>query len=162
MAADSPIAAGSDRAVSTKPLTDLFPTGPTVPADPAVRRHTAERHRVQAQCAAILAAFRADPYREQTTSQLFAIACKYTSRISDLRAAGHQIIRRYRNRITGENVYHYAGQGEPRRTRPIAFDVAFVLTQMRDLDRYLDNWGIGSDHPWRRGIAAVIAAGEQA
>jgi len=89
--------------------TDLFETpADLLPADPSVRQG-AEGARLSAQCLAMLQAFRADPCREQTNAQLAAIARKYTSRISDLRAAGHLIRLHFRDRNTGMTVYRYDG-----------------------------------------------------
>jgi len=118
MAADSAPTAGSDRSVPSTSA-DLIDPNEPVPADPAVR-HGPERTRLNRQCAAILAAFRTDPYHEQTNVQLAVIAYKYTSRISDLRRAGHRINIHYRNRSTGLNVYHYDGWGE---TATVPIDV---------------------------------------
>lgn len=151
MAADSAPTAGSDRSVPSTSA-DLIDPNEPVPADPAVR-HGPERTRLNRQCAAILAAFRADPYREQTTAQLAAIACKYTSRISDLRRAGHRIRIHYRDRNTGVNVYRYDGQGEAAPKPPVSLRRVLSATRvlqgtLADLHRWMVNSGFNQNHPW--------------
>lgn len=87
MAADSITASGSDRTVSTTPI----------PAtDPLIRHGApAEARRLSRQCQCILDAFRAAGTSigrpVLSNRHLAEIALKYTSRISDLRAAGYRI-----------------------------------------------------------------------
>ena len=61
----------------------------TPPIDPHVEAE--EVPRLSGQNAAILALFRAAPRRRVTNLKLAQIALKYTSRVSDLRAAGYHI-----------------------------------------------------------------------
>jgi hypothetical protein len=70
---------------------DLFerfvePLAAPEPCDPHVAE--ADKPRLSGQCAAILALLRAGP---RTNAELAAVSLKYTSRLSDLRAAGYEI-----------------------------------------------------------------------
>lgn len=70
-------------------------------ADPKVR-DTIETPRLSHQCEMILTMLRAGPVSNRALS---GIALKYTSRISDLRAAGYDIKARV-DRVTGLTMYH--------------------------------------------------------
>jgi hypothetical protein len=67
--------------------------------------HPTEAPRLTRQCAEILAAFRADTNHRQTNQELVRLALKYTSRLSDLRAAGYQIDVVKRDRYSGQTIY---------------------------------------------------------
>lgn len=66
-----------------------------------------ERRRLSAQCAAILARLEQGP---ATNGELAAVALKYTSRLSDLRAAGYRIEAGPRDHRTGVVVYRLVGE----------------------------------------------------
>lgn len=70
-------------------------------ADPQVR-DTVETPRLSRQCEMILALLKARPVSNR---ELSGVALKYTSRISDLRAAGYNIQARV-DRVTGLTMYH--------------------------------------------------------
>jgi hypothetical protein len=70
------------------------------PRDPSVSE--SEKPRLANQNAAVLARLKAGP---ATNRELAMLALKYTSRISDLRAAGHVIRPIKKNRVTGETTY---------------------------------------------------------
>ena len=70
------------------------------PCDPNVKPEEAPR--LSKQCAAILARLQEGP---ATNRELAAISLKYTSRISDLRAAGYEVSITARDHETGLNTY---------------------------------------------------------
>jgi hypothetical protein len=74
--------------------------------DPQVRTDPEEAPRLSAQCAAILDRLKRGP---ATNQELARIALKYTGRISDLRANGHQIEIVSRCRSTGLTIYALKG-----------------------------------------------------
>lgn len=81
---------------------DLFTQKPVYRmADPQVR-DTVETPRLSRQCEEILTLLKAGPVSNRALS---GIALKYTSRISDLRAAGYNIQARV-DRVTGLTMYH--------------------------------------------------------
>lgn len=113
MAADSITASGSDRTVSST----------IVAADPQIRNGPpAEAKRLCAQSILILRMFAADTFYRVSNHAMATVALKYTSRISDLRGAGHQIIVWERcaawidghYRPTGKIIYQYNGWECPR------------------------------------------------
>ncbi len=61
-----------------------------------------ERTRLNAQCQTMLARLRQG---RVSNRELAGIACKYTSRISDLRAAGYDVVLVEKNRATGLTWY---------------------------------------------------------
>lgn len=70
---------------------DLFerfrePLAAPEPCDPHVAE--ADKPRLSGQCAAILAMLEAGP---RTNAELAAVSLKYTSRVSDIRAAGYDV-----------------------------------------------------------------------
>lgn len=80
----------------------------TAPAQPPIHVnasvHLAEAPRLSKQCAAILERFRANG-GVATNRELSEIALKYTSRLSDLRAAGYKVVVLQRDHESGLNTY---------------------------------------------------------
>lgn len=76
------------------------------PSDPHVT-DPAEARRLSRQCQTILDLFRCALGNKVSNWEMAAVSLKYTSRISDLRAAGYTINVVERNRETGLVVYHY-------------------------------------------------------
>lgn len=86
----------------------LFEQVPThVPASKAIAEP--ERKRLSGQNGKILERLKQGP---ATNDELARMARKYTSRISDLRAAGYTVVVSSRNRETGLNVYELKGETE--------------------------------------------------
>lgn len=81
------------------------PRGEIRPRDPHVTR--AEAPRLSAQCSAILQRLRQGP---ATNVELATMALKYTSRLSDLRAAGYDVQVSERDHTTGRVVYVLASK----------------------------------------------------
>ena len=69
----------------------------------------AERKRLSRQCEAMLARLQQGP---ATNRELAAISLKYTARISDLRAAGHDVDVVSRDHRSGLTVYRLAKRGQ--------------------------------------------------
>jgi hypothetical protein len=70
---------------------------------------SAEQRRLGRQCLAILARLEAAGEAGVTNAELAEISIKYTGRISDLRAAGHQIECYDQDRQTGLSKYRLVG-----------------------------------------------------
>ena len=79
----------------------LFDLPPAVPVAPACIPEP-ERKRLSAQCQTMLARLQCGPV---TNQELMQIACKYTSRISDLRKAGYNVKMVDKNAETGLTRY---------------------------------------------------------
>jgi hypothetical protein len=82
------------------PIVDMSQPPATIPVNGSVDPR--EVKRLGEQCEALLARLRSGP---ASNRELSAIALKYTSRISDLRAAGYQVEAVSRNYETGETIY---------------------------------------------------------
>ncbi|MHB8953525.1 MAG: hypothetical protein ACYC4U_11195 [Pirellulaceae bacterium] len=87
----------------------LFDQPPTIaPRDTHVEKE--ERPRLSGQNLAILERLQRGP---ATNRELAAISLKYTSRVSDLRAAGYNVALVARDRATGVTMYELITTKEP-------------------------------------------------
>lgn len=94
-------------------LADRF--HPIPAADPQIRNGPlVERRRLSDQCWSCLMQFKRPASRpdlpfQTTNGELAKVSLKYTSRISDLRRAGHKIAVVRRDRKTGSTTYQWNG-----------------------------------------------------